>query len=159
VASQMRVGTTFKVFIPAVKQNSSQTEIRSNPDAVRGGNELILVVEDEPALRELVTKVLRTYGYQVLEATHGKDALRVWESTEVKPSLLLTDMMMPEGMTGWDLACHIRAESPDMKVVYTSGYSPEIFDGEVKMDSNANFLPKPFHPRILAKTVRQCLDS
>ena len=159
VASQMGVGTTFKVFIPAVKQTSSQTEIRSNPDAVRGGNELILVVEDEPALRELVTKVLRTYGYQVLEATHGKDALRVWESTEVKPALLLTDMMMPEGMTGWDLACHIRAESPDMKVVYTSGYSPEIFGGEVKMDSNANFLPKPFHPRILAKTVRQCLDA
>jgi CheY-like chemotaxis protein len=118
-----------------------------------------MVVEDEPALRELVTKVLRTYGYQVIEATHGKDALRVWANTDVKPSLLLTDMMMPEGMTGWDLACHIRNESPDMKVVYTSGYSPEIFGGEVKMDSNANFLPKPFHPRVLAKTVRQCLDS
>ncbi len=159
VASQMGVGTTFKVFIPAVEQASQQTEFNSNPDAVRGGNELIMVVEDEPALRELVTKVLRTYGYQVIEATHGKDALRVWQNTDVKPSLLLTDMMMPEGMTGWDLACHIRTESPDIKVVYTSGYSPEIFGGEVKMDSNANFLPKPFHPRVLAKTVRQCLDS
>ncbi len=159
VASQMGVGTTFKVFIPAVEQVSQNTEFTSNPDVVRGGNELIMVVEDEPALRELVTKVLRTYGYQVIEATHGKDALRVWASTDVKPSLLLTDMMMPEGMTGWDLACHIRNESPDMKVVYTSGYSPEIFGGEVKMDSNANFLPKPFHPRVLAKTVRQCLDS
>ena len=159
VASQMGVGTTFKVFIPAVKQASQNTEFSANPDVVRGGNELIMVVEDEPALRELVTKVLRTYGYQVLEATHGKDALRVWATTDVKPDLLLTDMMMPEGMTGWDLACHIRNESPDMKVVYTSGYSPEIFGGEVKMDSNANFLPKPFHPRVLAKTVRQCLDS
>ena len=159
VASQMGVGTTFKVFIPAVEQASHQTEFNSNPDVVRGGNELIMVVEDEPALRELVTKVLRTYGYQVIEATHGKDALRVWANTDVKPDLLLTDMMMPEGMTGWDLACHIRNESPDMKVVYTSGYSPEIFGGEVKMDSNANFLPKPFHPRLLAKTVRQCLDS
>ena len=159
VASQVGVGTTFKVFTPAVEQKSEQTEFKTNPDIVRGGNELILVVEDEPALRELVTKVLRTYGYQVLEAKHGKDALRIWESTDVKPALLLTDMLMPEGMTGWDLACHIRNESPDMKVVYTSGYSPEIFGGEVKMDSNANFLPKPFHPRILAKTVRQCLDS
>ncbi len=159
VVSQIGVGTTFKVFIPAVEQASHNTEFNTNPDVVRGGNELIMVVEDEPALRELVTKILRTYGYQVLEATHGKDAIRIWESTAVKPVLLLTDMMMPEGMTGWDLACHIRAESPDMKVVYTSGYSPEIFGGEVKMDSNANFLPKPFHPRILAKTVRQCLDS
>lgn len=159
VASQMGVGTTFKVFIPAVEQTSESTEFTANPDVVRGGNELIMVVEDEPALRELVTKVLRTYGYQVIEATHGKDALCVWANTDVKPSLLLTDMMMPEGMTGWDLACHIRNESPEMKVVYTSGYSPEIFGGEVKMDSNANFLPKPFHPRVLAKTVRQCLDS
>ena len=159
VASQLEVGTTFKVFIPAVEQASQNTEFKANPDIVRGGSELIMVVEDEPALRELVTKVLRTYGYQVIEATHGKDALRVLGSTDVKPDLLLTDMMMPEGMSGWDLACHIRNESPDMKVVYTSGYSPEIFGGEVKMDSNANFLPKPFHPRILAKTVRQCLDS
>ena len=159
VASHLGVGTTFKVFIPAVQQETENTEFKTNPDMIRGGNETILVVEDEPALRELVTKVLRTYGYQVLEATHGKDALRVWAGTETKPALLLTDMMMPEGMTGWDLACHIRNESPDMKVVYTSGYSPEIFGGEVKMDSNANFLPKPFHPRILAKTVRQCLDA
>jgi PAS domain S-box-containing protein len=159
VASQLEVGTTFKVFIPAVEQASQNTEFKANPDIVRGGSELIMVVEDEPALRELVTKVLRTYGYQVIEATHGKDALRVLGSTDVKPDLLLTDMMMPEGMSGWDLACHIRNESPDMKVVYTSGYSPEIFGGEVKMDSNVNFLPKPFHPRILAKTVRQCLDS
>lgn len=159
VASQVGVGTTFKVFIPAVQAVSEQTSFKSNADNVRGGTETILVVEDEPALRELVTKVLRTYGYKVLEATHGKDAIRVWENTDVKPELLLTDMMMPEGMTGWDLACHIRNESPDMKVVYTSGYSPEIFGGEVKMDSNANFLPKPFHPRVLAKTVRQCLDA
>ena len=159
VASQLGVGTTFKVFIPAVKALSEQTSFKSNLDNVRGGTETILVVEDEPALRELVTKVLRTYGYKVLEATHGKDAVRVWNSTDVKPDLLLTDMMMPEGMTGWDLACHIRNESADMKVVYTSGYSPEIFGGEVKMDSNANFLPKPFHPRVLAKTVRQCLDA
>lgn len=158
VVSQIGVGSTFKVFIPAVEQAVEHTEFM-NADIVRGGNELILVVEDEPALRELVSKVLRTYGYQVIEASHGKDAIRVWESIEVKPSLLLTDMMMPEGMTGWDLACHIRSKSPDMKVVYTSGYSPEIFGGEVKMDSNANFLPKPYNPRVLAKTIRQCLDS
>jgi CheY-like chemotaxis protein len=76
-----------------------------------------------------------------------------------KPALLLTDMMMPEGMTGWELAAQIRRESPDLKVLFTSGYSPEIFGREVQLDERANFLPKPYHPRILARTVRSCLDN
>lgn len=159
VASQVGVGTTFKAFLPAVQSSVNQTEFVQNPDAIRGGAETILVVEDEPALRELVTKVLRNYGYQVLEAAHGKEALRVWQGRAEKPALLLTDMMMPEGMTGWELAERIRSETPDLKVLFTSGYSPEIFGGEVQLDERANFLPKPYHPRILARTVRQCLDN
>jgi len=159
VASQIGMGTTFKVFIPAVKSSAQHTDFIQNPETVRGGNETILVVEDEPALRELVTKVLRTYGYQVLEAAHGKDAIRVWRDTAIKPSLLLTDMMMPEGMTGWELAAKIRTESPDVKVLFTSGYSPEIFGTDVQFDARSNFLPKPYHPRLLARTVRSCLDD
>jgi len=159
VASQVGVGTTFKVFLPAVQSTVAQTEFIQNPDAIRGGEETILVVEDEPALRELVTKVLRNYGYHVLEAAHGKEAVRIWQAQASKPALLLTDMMMPEGMTGWELAEHIRSESPDVKVLFTSGYSPEIFGGEVQLDERANFLPKPYHPRILARSVRSCLDN
>jgi len=159
VASQVGVGTTFKVFVPAVASSVNQTEFVQNPAAIRGGAETILVVEDEPALRELVTKVLRSYGYQVLEAAHGKEAIRVWQGTALKPSLLLTDMMMPEGMTGWELAERIRTEAPEIKVLFTSGYSPEIFGGEVQLDERSNFLPKPYHPRILARTVRSCLDN
>ncbi len=159
VASQVGVGTTFKVFIPAVQSTVEHTELIQNPDVVRGGDETILVVEDEPALRELVTKVLRNYGYQVLEAAHGKEAIQVWRGTESKPALLLTDMMMPEGMTGWELASHIRAEAPEVKVLFTSGYSPEIFGTDVQLDARVNFLPKPYHPRMLARTVRRCLDN
>ncbi len=159
VASQVGVGTTFKVFLPAVQMEVTHTELISKQDDVRGGQETIFVVEDELSLRELVIKVLRNYGYQVIEASHGKEAIRVWQSAQRKPDLLLTDMMMPEGMTGWELAERIRADAPELKVVFTSGYSPEIFGGEVKLDGRANFLPKPFHPRILAKTVRACLDS
>lgn len=159
VVSQVGVGTTFKIFLPAVQSDVNQTEFIQHSDVIRGGNETILVVEDEPALRELVTKVLRNYGYQVLEAAHGKEAIRVWQGTANKPSLLLTDMMMPEGMTGWELAERIRGESPDVKVLFTSGYSPEIFGGEVELDERSNFLPKPYHPRILARTVRSCLDN
>jgi two-component system cell cycle sensor histidine kinase/response regulator CckA len=159
VASQIGAGTTFKVLLPAVQITAGHTEFLEKPDIVRGGDETILVVEDEASLRELVTKVLRNYGYQVLEATHGKEALRIWQNTPCKPALLLTDMMMPEGMTGWELASHIRSETPGAKVLFTSGYSPEIFGTDVQLDEKSNFLPKPYHPRLLAKTVRHCLDN
>lgn len=159
VASQIGVGTTFIVFIPAVQSSVQNTEFVQNSDEVSGGDETILVVEDEPALRELVTKVLRAYGYQIVAAAHGKEALNIWQRTSPKPAMLLTDMMMPEGMTGWELANRLRIETPNLKVVYTSGYSPELFGGEVQLHDRTNFLPKPFHSRALAKAVRHCLDN
>jgi two-component system cell cycle sensor histidine kinase/response regulator CckA len=159
VNSQPGVGTTFKVFLPAVQTTAQHTEFLDNQTVVRGGAETILVVEDEASLRELVTKVLRSYGYQVLEAAHGKEALRLWQGAAIKPALLLTDMMMPEGLSGWELAAHVRQDVPDLKVLFTSGYSPEIFGNEVQLDVNSNFLPKPYHPRLLARTVRSCLDN
>ena len=159
VASQVGVGTTFKIFLPAAKMEMTSAEGDGVGERIRGGNETIFVVEDEPAFRELVSKILRTYGYQIVEAAHGKEALNIWERTSPKPAMLLTDVMMPEGMTGWELAERLRVETPDLKVVYTSGYSPELFGGEVQLHNRANFLPKPFHPRALAKTVRHCLDN
>jgi len=159
VASQVGVGTTFKIFLPAAKTAATATESDEDHERIRGGNETIFVVEDEPAVRELVSRILRTYGYQIVEAAYGKEALNLWERTSPKPAMLLTDMMMPEGMTGWELAERLRVETPDLRVVYTSGYSPELFGGEVKLKDRANFLPKPFHPRALAKTVRHCLDN
>ena len=159
VASQVGVGTTFKIFLPAAQSSGSQFETGGDSTMVRGGHELVLVVEDEPALREMVIKILRDFGYQILEATHGKEALHVWQTATRKPALLLTDMMMPEGMNGWELAERLRGEAPGLKVVYTSGYSPELFSGSLPARERANFLPKPFHPRALACTVRQCLDN
>ncbi|TAL04305.1 MAG: PAS domain-containing sensor histidine kinase, partial [Verrucomicrobia bacterium] len=158
VASQVGVGTTFKIFLPSTTA-PTEVENASPLHSVRGGDELIMVVEDEPALRELFISVLRNFGYQVIEASHGREALGVWHSAARKPAMLLTDMMMPEGMTGWELAEKLRAEEPGLKVVYTSGYSPELFGGKVKLHGRSNFLPKPFHPRTLAQTVRQCLDN
>lgn len=159
VVSQVGVGTTFKIFLPAADVPTTQTDSVTDDGRVRGGHERILVVEDEPALRELVTNILREYGYEVIEASHGKEAVHVWRETDRKPTMLLTDMMMPEGMTGWELAERLRGEAPGLKVVYTSGYSTELFGGHLKLHDRANFLPKPFHPRTLAKTVRHCLDN
>ncbi len=159
VDSQAGVGTTFKILFPARPVAERHQEKPAVTDSVSGGNETILVVEDEPALRDLVSMVLRRHGYNVIEAGHGKEAVNVWHNCTSKPELLLTDMMMPEGMTGWELAQELRRDTSDLKVVYTSGYSPELFSGQVQLRGSANFLPKPFHPSILAKTVRQCLDS
>jgi len=159
VVSQVGVGTTFKIFLPAARSPASPTEDGGDVVSVRGGHELILVVEDEPVLREMVIKILRNFGYQILEATHGREALTVWQNAPRKPKLLLTDMMMPEGMNGWELAECLRADAPGLKVVYTSGYSPELFSGSLPACERANFLPKPFHPHALAKTVRQRLDN
>jgi len=159
VASQLNVGTTFKVFLPVAQAVSSTHRSPSKSSGVKGGHELIMVVEDEPALRELFISVLRGFGYQVMEASHGKEALALWHRSTRKPDMLLTDMMMPEGVTGWELAEKLRGELPQLKVVYTSGYSPELFGSNVKLNERSNFLPKPFNPRTLAQTVRQCLDN
>jgi PAS domain S-box-containing protein len=159
VASHVGVGSTFSIFLPVTGGAAAAEEPAVDLSKVSGGHETILVVEDEPALRELVTTVLRNFGYQVLEASHGKEALSIWRHTPTKPALLLTDMMMPEGMTGWELAEKLRAETAALKVVFTSGYSPELFGTNVRLQGRSNFLPKPFHPRNLARTVRQCLDN
>lgn len=159
VASQVGVGTTFKVFLPVAHSTGQAPDKGGNATGVKGGNELIMVVEDEPALRELFISILRGFGYRVIEASHGKEALDLWQRSPAKPDMLLTDMMMPEGVTGWELAERLRGEAPQLKVVYTSGYSPELFGSDVKLNERSNFLPKPFNPRTLAQTVRQCLDN
>jgi two-component system cell cycle sensor histidine kinase/response regulator CckA len=161
VASEPNVGTTFRIFFPqtsAVTTGAPDNAVDPDATTVGGGKETILVVEDEPALRELVSHILRDLGYDVLEAVHGKEALKVWEARPRPVDLLLTDMMMPEGISGSDLATRLREQAPELKVVYTSGYSPELVGRDLQLQPGLNFLPKPYNPRTLARTVRECLD-
>jgi two-component system cell cycle sensor histidine kinase/response regulator CckA len=161
VASEPNVGTTFRIFFPqtsAVTTGAPDNAVEPDASVVGGGKETILVVEDEPALRELVSHILRDLGYDVLEAVHGKEALKVWETRPRPVDLLLTDMMMPEGISGSDLATRLREQAPGLKVVYTSGYSPELVGRDLQLQPGLNFLPKPYNPRTLARTVRECLD-
>src|SRR5690349_8515061 len=105
VTSEVGVGTTFKIYFPVVQvcQNAG-VDSPIAPEQVRGGRETILIVEDEPVLRELIREVLQQYDYQVIEAGSGVEALRVWDEFDGKVDLLLTDMVMPEGMNGRELA-------------------------------------------------------
>jgi len=158
VNSQPAAGTTFRVYFPASdKPVDAPVEKTTRGNKVRGGNETILVVEDEPVLRELARMILKDYKYEVLEAASGHEALQVWEKHKGQIDLLLTDMVMPEGMTGRELAEKLRREKPDLKVIYTSGYSSDVM-GHENATRDIKFLQKPYPPPELAQAVRECLD-
>ena len=108
-------------------------------------------------LRELAHLILKDYKYKVLEAANGVEALKVWDAHEGKIDLLLTDMVMPEGLTGHELALELRKRKPELKVIYTSGYSADVMGGDLSL-TDTRFLQKPYQPPLLAKTVRECLD-
>jgi CheY-like chemotaxis protein len=137
---------------PAVA--SGGKDIALQPAQVRGGKETILVVEDEPVLRDLAKLLLEESGYRVLLAGSGVEALRVWQIEHAVIDLLLTDLVMPEGMSGKDLAEKLRASRPDLKVICASGYSVEDLN-----HGHFTFLQKPYTRHSLAKAVRDCLDA
>jgi DNA-binding NtrC family response regulator len=110
-------------------------------------------------LRELVVNILQLCGYRILQAGSGPEALKVWAQRREEIDLLLTDMVMPEGMTGGQLAERLQAEDPGLKVIYTSGYSPGMAGKDIALLEGFNFLAKPYPPRRLAHLVRECLDG
>ncbi len=159
VSSELCVGTTFRIYLPASdKKPEVVAEKKHSKPAVQGGKETILLVEDEPILRELACTILGDYEYRVLEAGSGVEALKVFEAHKGDIALLLTDMVMPEGMSGRELAEELSRRKPSLKVIYTSGYSSDIMGAEANMRADIKFLQKPYPPPLLARTVRECLD-
>jgi two-component system, cell cycle sensor histidine kinase and response regulator CckA len=159
VSSQLGCGTTFKIYFPVAARQSDTTGASSTaPQSVRGGKETILLVEDEPVLRELVREVLAQYEYHVIEASSGIEALKAWDENDGQIDLLLTDMVMPEGMTGSEVAAQLRKRKPGLKVIFTSGYSAQVM-GKDFGHGDVAFLGKPYLPPQLAQMVRQCLDN
>jgi DNA-binding NtrC family response regulator len=107
----------------------------------------------------MVVQVLELQGYTVLEATSGCHALEVWDQADRPIDLLLTDMVMPRGIMGSELAERLLSRAPRLQVIYTSGYSPGMAGKEASLLEGRNFLPKPYSIGKLAQFVRQCLDS
>lgn len=159
VQSQVGVGTTFKVFIPAAGETArSSDDSTSQSDTVLGGRETILLVEDESDLLGLLREVLEQYRYHVLTASSGAEALQVWEEQHGRVDVLLTDMVMPGGMTGGDLAAELKRRKPDLKIIYASGYT-SAFEGRDFSQDDASFLAKPYQPQQVAQLVREILDA
>ncbi len=159
VQSEIGVGTTFKVFIPvAGKAGDAPADPSAKSENVRGGKESILLVEDEIGLLELVREILQQYQYRVLIASSGVEALRVWDECNGQIDLLLTDMIMPGGMTGTDLAAELKRRKPGLKVIYASGYSSALTGKDFTQGENI-FLAKPYQPNQVARLIRDTLDG
>jgi PAS domain S-box-containing protein len=159
VESTLGKGTVFRVYFPLCAKPVtaiSELEVQKN---VTGGDETILAVEDEIPVRLLARLCLQRKGYRVLEASNGREALDVWKEHHNEIDLLLTDQIMPEGMSGRELAARCIAEKPALKVIYSSGYSLEMIQSGMNLTEGLNFLAKPYDPVKLANTVRHCLDS
>ena len=159
VDSQVGKGTTFRIYLPYAGTGPGEGEKPTALISVRGGSETILLVEDEAPVCELVSRVLGKYGYKVLSAGDAVEALEVWRSNKDEIALLLTDLVMPNDMNGRELAEKLWVERPKLKVIFTSGYSADIVGKDFKLEPELNFLQKPYHPQMLAMTVRRCLDG
>jgi two-component system, cell cycle sensor histidine kinase and response regulator CckA len=116
-------------------------------------------VEDDPSLRLSIRTALTQLGYRILEAPTGVKALEVWNQNRDQIGLLLTDLVMPDGMNGKDLAHRLRQENPKLKVIYMSGYSAEVAGKDFPLEEGVNFLSKPFQITKLAQAIRARLDG
>jgi CheY-like chemotaxis protein len=159
VESEPGRGARFEVFLPLSSRKPSPDVAPEPSQKVSGGTETILLVEDEAALRRLARILLQRHGYRVLEAGSGVEALSVWDEPGTKIDLLLTDMIMPGGLSGRELAEKLRERKNNLKIIYTSGYSPDVVNQNLSPKDEQYFLAKPYHPDKLIQTVRQCLDE
>ena len=152
-------GTRFIVHFPLVSPHEIEKIRRTGTGARRGGTETVLLVEDEAVVRALVRNLLTRAGYRVLDVASGPRALELWTESGREIDLLITDVIMPEGINGFELADRLRAERPGLRVIFTSGYSPEMVGRPGnRMDEGTTFLAKPFDLENLTATVRALLD-
>ena len=158
VYSEKGKGTTFKIYFPAVSAHAADQVPVFQSDSDLRGTETILLVEDAEAIRGIAHHTLRKFGYNVLVARNGHEALNLHDQYSGRIHLLLTDMMMPE-MTGRELAKRLRTERSDTKLLFMSGYTEGTTMGKADIALGASFIGKPFTPGELARRVKEVLLS
>jgi two-component system, cell cycle sensor histidine kinase and response regulator CckA len=159
VQSREGVGTTFRISFPASAPATPAAPAQPQSSSCDGAGETVLIVEDEVSVRRLVAGLLQRRGFRVVEAASGPEAIRLWQQQWRQIDFLLSDMVMPGGISGLDLARNFRRERPDLPVILISGYSEHMIDVEVQATERVDFLPKPFPPGELVCMIRSRLDA
>jgi len=157
VSSAPGEGATFRVHLPCAGEGG-EPEPAATAATQPGGEETILLVEDEGAVRGLVAEVLRRRGYQVIEAGDGDEAIEASDRHAGTIHLLVTDLVMP-GMNGRELARFMEHARPGIRLLFVSGYSDDRVEPRAGRTDSGAFLQKPFTPVALARKVRDVLDS
>ena len=157
VYSELGRGTTFKIYLPRVQEVAREGRA-ARPATMVTGTETILVVEDDGALRDLARRILRTAGYTVLTASNGGEALLLLEGHDGPVHLMLTDVVMP-GMSGRELAARLADIRPQMKVLYTSGYTDDTILRHGVLNEAVHFIQKPYATAELRRKVREVLET
>jgi signal transduction histidine kinase/CheY-like chemotaxis protein len=156
VQSEVGHGTTFEVRLPLVAAPADRPA-RPAARSVQGAGETILLVEDDPFVRQPIRRLLERNGYRVLEAASGREALDAWEARRGDVQLLLTDVVMPGGMSGRELASRLVQRGAGLKIIYTSGYAADAAASQLA--ASDLFLPKPCPPEALLEAIRRSLES
>jgi CheY-like chemotaxis protein len=157
ISSKPGQGTCVTIVLRAVGRAAHSLEPKAEP-APLPGQERVLVVEDEPSVRQFLSSQLKSLGYRVATAGAGPEALRLLR-TDCDFDLLLTDVVLPEGMSGIELTKRARTIYPDLRVLLTSGYSGDVFKQHDNADRELPLLNKPYRRKELADMVRRVLDA
>jgi PAS domain S-box-containing protein len=158
--SQLGLGTVFRIYFPATQLTAPIEEAAPAAAPQRdGSNDTILLVEDDADVRSLARCVLEEAGYHVMEAEDGHHAIAAWQSYSGRIDLLLTDMVMPGGLSGSDVAQRFSSDRPDSKVIFSSGYSEQLFGKELGLREGVTYLPKPYLARQLTDAVARALNG
>jgi CheY-like chemotaxis protein len=159
VSSDPAFGTTFQLHLPRAVEQEMSPPSDDEPVRLVPGAETILIVEDEPSVRNMVVRILYEQGYKVLEAANGEEALRVVHThADETIHLLFTDMVMPQ-MGGRELVEQLKSVRPGTKILLTSGYINEVVNEDGKLADDIPFLQKPFMPGELVRKVQEVLSN
>jgi CheY-like chemotaxis protein len=158
VHSEIGSGSTFEVFFPITAEPAEPGRALDDEGAAEGGEETLILVEDESLVREIVSEALSGLGYTVLSCATGEQALEEVARHQGAIHLLLTDVVLP-GMSGRELATRLAERRPEIKVLFTSGHAEDVLGPHGVLDSSTHFIGKPYSPESLARKVRDVLGS
>jgi CheY-like chemotaxis protein len=158
VYSEPGLGTTFSIYLPRIKEATKTASAAAAGAEYPEGSGKVLLVEDDGAVRSLMSVILEDCGYAVVEASNGEEGLEIFSNHQSAIDLIITDVVMPR-MSGKEMAERIQATRPEMKVLFVSGYTQIAVQHSGLLEGGSNFLQKPFTPKSLARKVQELMRS